>query len=473
MLHLIVVGMGPGDPGDLTDRARATLLAADRAFLRTARHGVARWLLDQRAAQPLDELFDAAPDYDALNETIAAALLQGEGTVAYGVPGSGIGEAAWQALRRGAERLGAQLSCIAGLPMAAPLLEEAAPRGEMGSLRLVPALQAERFDPGSPIAISEIDSRVRAQELKLRLQEFYPDEHPLLFLAHRGGVTQIPLYELDRQASYGNRAACYVPPCPLEGLERFGYDQLAAVMARLRGAEGCPWDKEQTHESLTQYLIEEAYEVLDAVDSGAPDRLADELGDVLLQVAFHAQIAREHGEFDHRDIATNICRKMMERHPHIFGSVRADTADEVVQNWEAIKRREKGLTTVAQSLRDIPRHYPALMRGAKVQKKAALAGWGSRTLPEAREALAQALARLDACGEADRPVALGELLFAAANLCCLAGEQPELLADRAASRFIERFAAMERLAARSGVPLTPENSHKLAIYWQQAGELDA
>ncbi len=113
------------------------------------------------------------------------------------------------------------------------------------------------------------------------------------------------------------------------------------------------------------------------------------------------------------------------------------------------------------------------MRGAKVQKKAALAGWGSRTLPEAREALAQALARLDACGEADRPVALGELLFAAANLCRLAGEQPELLADRAASRFIERFAAMERLAARSGVPLTPENSHKLAIYWQQAGELDA
>ncbi|HPP36832.1 MAG TPA: nucleoside triphosphate pyrophosphohydrolase, partial [Clostridiales bacterium] len=157
--------------------------------------------------------------------------------------------------------------------------------------------------------------------------------------------------------------------------EKYGFDDLLEIMARLRGENGCPWDKEQTHESLRIYMIEETYEVLEALDSGDKGRFCNELGDLLLQIVFHAQIAKENGDFDIGDVTTEVCKKLISRHPHIFGNVKADTAEEVIENWEAIKKKEKKLKSQTGVLKDVPKNLPALMRSYKVQQKAAQVGF--------------------------------------------------------------------------------------------------
>lgn len=159
--------------------------------------------------------------------------------------------------------------------------------------------------------------------------------------------------------------------------EKYNFNDLLDVMARLRGENGCPWDREQTHESLRIYLLEEAYEVLEALDSGDMGKFCNELGDLMLQIVFHAQIASESGEFDINDVTTEICRKLISRHPHIFGNVVADTADQVLENWEAIKKKEKKLDSQTSVLKDVPANLPALMRSYKVQQKAAQVGGGA------------------------------------------------------------------------------------------------
>ena len=440
---LYVIGMGPGPEEDLTPRALRLLMQADRVYLRTSRHRAARSLMEARQAETLDDLFDAAEDFDELNEAIAEKLLScaAEETVAYGVPGMGMNrEGCWPLLLERAQARNIALEAVYGLPMEAPLLEAALPTEET---RAADALSAEKPDVTAPLAVTEIDSRIRAGELKLTLMEYYPDEHPVLFMPHSGAPVHIPLAELDRQTSYGNRAAVYLPPCDPEKLERYGFDQLLWVMQRLRDPyDGCPWDREQTHLSLAQYLIEEAYEVLEAIEAEDPFRLADELGDVLLQVVFHAQVAQENEDFAIRDVTTAICRKMISRHTHIFGHDRADTAQQVVKNWEEIKRKEKGLTSHTQSLRDIPHHYPGLMRAAKVQKKALLAGQGCTNAEEELARLRRLAGELDPEDPAFTQKA-GELLMSAANLCRLKEVQPELAIHRATEDYIEAFAARE------------------------------
>ena len=168
--------------------------------------------------------------------------------------------------------------------------------------------------------------------------------------------------------------------------EHYTLDELLVIMAFLRSDKGCPWDRVQNHDSLRKNLLEEAYETIDAIDSGSPERLCDELGDVLMQIVFHAQIAREAGKFDFTDIITAISRKLISRHTHLFGDDHADTPDAVLENWEKNKKREKGLQTQSQVLTDVPRSLPALQRSYKVQQKAAQVGfdWDDPAGPRAK-----------------------------------------------------------------------------------------
>jgi XTP/dITP diphosphohydrolase len=214
---------------------------------------------------------------------------------------------------------------------------------------------------------------------------------------------------------------------------------LVATEARLRGPGGCPWDHEQTHASLARHLVEEAYEVLDAIEEGTPEHLREELGDLLLQVVFHAQIAEDAGDFDVDGVARAITEKLVRRHPHVFGDLRVGSAGEVVRNWEAIKREEEGRT---DPLDGIPTALPALQLAAKLQKRAAASGFAA---PGAADPAAEARRELEQVLEAGDPErleqAVGDLLFAVVALAAARGVEPEAALRRAARRFRASFLA--------------------------------
>ena len=240
-------------------------------------------------------------------------------------------------------------------------------------------------------------------------------------------------------------------------------------MALLRGENGCPWDREQTHQSLRKYLLEEAYEAAGAIDEEDPDHLADELGDVLLQVVFHASVGESHGEFSIGDVTTAICRKMIYRHAHIFGTDQCATAKEVADNWEKLKKAEKGLHTQGEVLADVSRSLPALTRAHKVQKKAANVGfdWDAplEALPKVHEEAEEVRAELEA-GH-DPAEELGDLLFSCVNVTRLCGLEAERLLELATEKFIRRFSAMENLIKCDGKSLEGLTLSEMDVYWNQ------
>lgn len=252
--------------------------------------------------------------------------------------------------------------------------------------------------------------------------------------------------------------------------ERYSVEDLLKIMEILRSENGCPWDREQTHESLRTCLIEECYEVLEAIDARDEFALADELGDVLLQVVMHAAIASEHGQFDALDVADGICRKMIRRHPHIFGDAVVKDSGEVMQNWEAIKRQEKAQKSLAQSLADIPSGMPALIRAQKIQKKAAQIGFDWENYEGALEKVREELTELCAAlaGDGSTEEEAGDLLFSAVNLLRKLGvdAEPALLA--ACGKFADRMAKMESFASQQGQELAKMPLEEQDALWNRA-----
>ncbi|MEG1472381.1 MAG: nucleoside triphosphate pyrophosphohydrolase, partial [Clostridia bacterium] len=267
----------------------------------------------------------------------------------------------------------------------------------------------------------------------------------------------------------------YVPAVPLEKRTRFDMDDLVHVMKRLRAPDGCPWDKEQTHESLLTHLLEESYEYVQAVRDGDFDHMYDELGDVLLQVVFHAEIARQHGNFDLADVTTAICQKMIERHTHIFGTAKADTAADVLTNWEAIKRKQRGITSNAQAMDDVSTGLSALMRASKVQHKAAKVGFDFASPADALQKVyeeAEEVAQNLHAGE-NPEEELGDLLFSVVNVCRLCDKNPDISLFSATNKFIERFRFMENEIKKSGKCIEDLTLSEMDVYWclgKQGGE---
>ena len=253
------------------------------------------------------------------------------------------------------------------------------------------------------------------------------------------------------------------------------FERLVEIMRRLRAPDGCPWDREQTHETLKPYLIEEAYEVLDAIDGGNDANLAAELGDVLLQVVFHAQMASEGGRFDVEDVSRAIVEKLERRHPHVFGDVRADTPEAVVENWEAIKETEKQEKDDQSKglLDDVPRHLPALLRAENLQKKAARVGFDWDRLEEvttkAKEEVDEFIETLEREEAPERiREELGDLLFSIVNVARFVGVSPEDALTRTNQKFISRFRYIERKLEQQGTSLAEATLEQMDVLWEEA-----
>lgn len=252
------------------------------------------------------------------------------------------------------------------------------------------------------------------------------------------------------------------------------FDRLVDIMARLRGENGCPWDREQNHKTLKQYLIEEAYEVLDAIDSGDMSHLKEELGDLLLQVVFHSQLASERGDFTVDDSIRAICEKLIRRHPHVFAESNAKTADEVLNQWEAIKRDEKKDEPTRGVLHGVPRGMPALLRATRLQKKAKTVGFDWDTTDEAFAKVDEEYHEFrEAISENDpkkMEEELGDLLFSLVNVARFIEVNPEEALAKTIQKFTNRFAFIEEKIKESGRKMETASLEEMEELWNRAKE---
>ena len=474
---ITVVSLGPGDPPLLTLQTADALRTAKQLVLRTEQHGVAAWLKEQEIPFiTMDALYDEYWDFDELHTAIARKLwhLAESAPVTYAVMDA-TSDGSVAALSAAMPQ-DAKLIRLAGLSLADAHLS-ALPEAQVNTsgLRILPAMDCEnaQHDPRLPLLITEIDSPVLAGTVKLWLTDLYDDEMPVTLFpstvkSHRKAIT-IPLMELDRQRNYDHTVAVYIPAAPMAARQRFCFADLVEILDILRGDNGCPWDREQTHESLRKYLIEEAYEAVTAIDEDDTDHLADELGDVLLQIVFHASVGQSHGTFAISDVTSNICRKMIYRHAHVFGTADCKTAGDVSVNWEKLKKAEKGLTTQSAVLQDVSKGLPALMRAAKVQKKAADVGfdWDAalEALPKVHEEADEVREEIE--NGRDPAEELGDLLFSCVNVARLCKLEPELLLKSATEKFIRRFSQMENLIISDGKALEGLTLSEMDVYWNQ------
>jgi tetrapyrrole methylase family protein / MazG family protein len=456
--HVTVVGLGPAGTellgNDATDRLTQAA-AEERAYLRTARH-------------PAAALFEGVPSFDGLYETaatfdevytgivealVAAAEAAPEGIV-YAVPGSPLVAERSVDLLRGDGRVEVDIRPALSFLDLAWVALGVDPLA--AGVRLVDAGASAPVvaQEGGPFLVAQCWSRHLLSEVKLAVPDDDNVEPPRPVLLHHLGlpdevVVTVDWWDLDRTLEPDHLTSLYIPASLLPASRSAGAEvaQLVALMDTLR--ERCPWDSVQTHASLMPHLVEESYEVLDALaalaeDDAGPDaftHLEEELGDLLFQIVFHARLADEAGQFDLADVARHVHDKLVHRHPHVFGDVDADTAEEVVTNWEAIKKSEKGRRSVTEG---IPASLPALMLTTKLARKARSVGLEPDELRA--EETAQALAALTQRAQGTDPqsddplssdagalqVALGELLFAVANLAQRLGVDAEqALRDRA------------------------------------------
>ncbi len=254
--------------------------------------------------------------------------------------------------------------------------------------------------------------------------------------------------------------------------EKYSFGDLLYIMRLLRSDNGCAWDKVQTHQSIRGNVLEEAYEVADAIDNCDSAALCEELGDLLMQVVFHAVMGEEEGSFNMDSVADGVCQKLVNRHPHVFGTATADTVDKVLDNWDAIKRIEKSQESYTDTLLSVPRAFPSLLRAAKVQKRAAKAGFDWPSADGAWDKLSEEAEELrHACagGNPDEiEDELGDLLFSAVNISRFIGADAELALARSTDKFISRFSAVEKLATERGIDMKSSTLEELDKLWDEA-----
>jgi tetrapyrrole methylase family protein/MazG family protein len=480
MSEIVVVGLGPGDAGLLTREVGRWLESGRPVWLRTRIHPTVEQLPRSDGWGDFDALYERATDFDSLYDQIVAALLDAaeatEGPIIYAVPGHPtIGESTVRRLRDAAPGRGVEVRVVPGvsfLDVAAPLIG-CDLLGDsvqiVDGLELAAVLDREPFSGGllpisplRPALVGQVYNAATASAVKLALGRLYPDEHPLVVMRALG-VTgaqhseTVPLHRLDHEdvGAVDHLTTVFLPPLKPEEATRTAQG-LQAIMARLRSPEGCPWDREQSHQSIRSNFLEETYEALDALDSGDMRAFCEELGDVLLQIYFQAQMAEEAGEFVLEDVFEAISAKLVRRHPHVFGDQRVEDSGEVLRNWDQIKaeerkaRGETGGEKVKSALDGIPRSLPGLARAALMQERVdRLAPAELRRRPAD---FAAALGRAFATRESGREGASGQgvlreqlsaLLFALVGLARSMEIDLDDVLGATLVEFGERFRALE------------------------------
>ena len=477
-VEITIVGLGSGGSQQWTLAATKLLNETRTVYLRTVHHPS---VVDiSTSTESFDEQYNQADNLDKINEQIAAEIVrlgQREQGVIYAVPGHpNFDEPTVPHIRALAQTDNIPVTIIPGLS----LIEAAITALGIDPPDNIQLIKATTFagrhhpplEPDRPTLITHIQGHQMAAHLKKILLNAYPDNlNVTLLQVTAAGIEQraCPLSAVDNQPFVNNIPAMLY--LPANGLQ-CGFSTFQETIAHLRAPDGCPWDREQTHQTLRPFLLEETYEVLEALDANDPPALAEELGDLLLQIALHTQIAIDSGEFKMSDVIEHINRKLVRRHPHVFGDVVVKGVHEVTANWEAIKKAEKSAKGQAgetvSALDGVPAALPALAQALAVSKRAVRVGFEwpdiegvlDKIIEEAREIV-------EATGAAHLESEIGDLLFSVVNLARWRNIDPESALRATNARFKQRFKMMEALAAAQGKTLAGMSIEEMDELWEE------
>ncbi|MFA9559792.1 nucleoside triphosphate pyrophosphohydrolase [Evansella sp. AB-rgal1] len=480
---ITIVGLGAGDLSQLPLGIYRQLQKETKIFVRTMDHPVLKELENEgQTFISFDEIYEAYDSFEEVYNQICTRLVQEvqTGPIIYAVPGHPLVAEYTVQLLLERERQGEiSTNIIGGQSFLDPMFT---------SLKIDPIdgfqlldgsnLKRDTIQIRNHLIIGQVYDQFSASEVKLTLMELYPDNYEITIVTAAGSSEErlqpVPLYELDRVTTLSNLTAIYVPPVKDESFMYGDFEMLRHVFAELRGPNGCPWDKEQTHESLKKYLLEEAYEVLDAIDEKDDTHLVEELGDVLLQVMLHAQIGEDDGLFTIKDIIYGLNEKMIRRHPHVFGNAEVHDSDKVVAQWEDIKKLEKsGSSEAFQSiLSGVPISLPSLLKAYKIQKKAAKVGfdWGEEApmWMKLQEEISEWIQEMKAGKHEAASKELGDVLFSFVNLARFHGIDPEEALRQTNQKFTRRFQYIEKTLFERGEKLEDQTLEILDSLWEQA-----
>ncbi len=485
-MGITVVGLGSGDENQLTLGVWRVLEKAQTLYLRTEKHPVCRYLREQGMQwQSFDAIYEKHQQFQSVYHDIAEQLLSlaTDADVVYAVPGHpSVAEDTVRLLRDGCAARGISLQIQGG----ESFLDQAFLRLQIDPIDGFQLLDGTSFDeaqlnPYMHTIFAQVYDQFVASDVKLSLLHLYPADY-LVWVGHALGIEgeeqilQVSLHELDHVQGYGNLSVIYVPRAEDESVLSRTFARLREIVAILRSPEGCPWDREQTHQSIRKNLIEETCEVLDTIDGDQPAEMCEELGDLLLQIMLHAQMEAEIGEFTVYDVIQALNEKLIRRHPHVFATAQANDAAEALRNWQQIKaveKQQRGIDPSAQSiLAGLPRELTALLRALKLQKKAATVGfdWPNKDdviakFDEEREELWQAMASGDSDHIEDE---FGDLLFSLVNLARFLKLDPEHALARTNRKFERRFGFVEQQLQKASISLEEATLAQMDHYWNQA-----
>lgn len=479
MGDITIVGLGPGAFSLITMETWDKLRQAECLLLRTAKHPCVEEIKQRGVTfASFDHVYEELSSFDEVYSTIATEVVhraaQGE-RVVYAVPGSPlVAEKTVALIRDKAAKNDIAISILPGMSFLEVLYTRLGV-DPIDGVTIVDAADIARLplDLGTALVVTQVYNQQVASEAKLAMMEQLPDDYQVTVTRNLGlpdeEIHCVALFELDRLPQIDHLTSVYVPPRPLAA--RFALEPLVDVMARLRSPNGCVWDIEQTHSSLRRYIVEEVYEVIEAIDLEDSVQLCEELGDLLLQIVFHARIAEEFGEFTMQDVVNEVTEKMVRRHPHVFGDVSVRDAAEVVVNWDAIKKGEKGHERKSV-LDGVPSGLPSLMRAYKLQGKAAKVGFDWDNIGPVWEKIEEELVELKeaaALGDVRATEGeLGDVLFAVVNLARFLHIEPETALNVTNNKFLRRFAYIEDYVNRQGAKWENLSLQQLDKLWDEA-----
>jgi len=482
MLNKIqVVGLGAGDFEQLPLGIYKKLKQSEKIFLRTKEHPVVKDLINEGILfESFDHIYEAKDTFEEVYETICNELIghAEASSLIYAVPGHPlVAERTVQILLERSEELGIEIEVVGGQSFLDPLFQ-AVRIDPIEGFQLLDgtSLVRDEIHLNQHLIIGQVYDTFIASDVKLTLMEKLPYDYQVYIVTAAGtsneNVSKVPLHELDREVTLNNLTSVYVPPVKNEEILFKEFTKLRDIIVELRGPNGCPWDKKQTHQSLKKYLLEEAYELIEAIDQEDIDHMIEELGDVLLQVMLHAQIGEDEGYFSIDEVIEGLSAKMVRRHPHVFGEGQAETTEDVLKNWQEIKREEKGGRT--ESILDgIGTHLPNLMRAFEIQKKAAKVGFDWGNAIQAWEKVKEELQEFEEEIKKDTHTEnlqqeFGDIIFALVNIARFLNFQPEEALFQTNQKFIRRFEYIEEKVLESGKEFEQFTLEELDHYWNEA-----
>lgn len=478
---IIVMGLGAGDLNQLPYGVYKKLKAVERCYTRTIDHPVVAELQQEGLIfESFDAVYEKYDNFREVYEHISDELIRlaEKGDVIYTVPGHPmVAEMTVQLLLEKTVSQNIELKIEGGQSFLDALFQ-AVKIDPIDGFQLLDgtALDKDELQVTQHIIIGQVYDGFMASDVKLTLMEKYPDDYKVALVTAAGSeqevVKWLPLYELDREAELSNLTSVYVPPIKDESLLHQEFSNLRRIIAELRGPNGCPWDQQQTHESLKKYLLEEAYELIDAINEDDTDEIISELGDVLLQVMLHAQIGEDEGMFSVEDVISSISEKMIRRHPHVFGDVTVSGVEDVKANWSEIKRAERNDEKPKSLLDGVEKSLPQMLIAYDYQKRAAKVGfdWDApepawdKVMEEIQEFRQAVLSGNDK----EMQDEYGDILFAFINIARFYDIYPEEALHGTNRKFARRFQFIEQSIKQEGKQFEDYSLEQLDQLWDEA-----